>query len=105
MTPPIASSPFLESDTLAFPMPPFFEDIGNSDRSKRQRQRGKSVDITNTSPKANSSDSLHNKSNSDNYKDISPMKFCGILTSTSSTQLDIEVVKKLRLLLRNESAR
>ena len=37
-------------------------------------------------------------------KSISPARFCSILTGTSSTQLEIETVKKLRLLLRNESA-
>jgi len=37
-------------------------------------------------------------------KNITPVKFCSILSSTSSTQLEVEVIKKLRLLLRNESA-
>ena len=37
-------------------------------------------------------------------KNISPTRFCSILTSTSSTQLDVEGLKKLRLLLRNEVA-
>jgi hypothetical protein len=37
-------------------------------------------------------------------KNISPTKFCSILTSTSSTHLDVEGLKKLRLLLRNEVA-
>ncbi|KAJ3505341.1 hypothetical protein NLJ89_g7475 [Agrocybe chaxingu] len=37
-------------------------------------------------------------------KNISPTRFCSILTGTSSTQLDVEDLKKLRLLLRNESA-
>jgi hypothetical protein len=37
--------------------------------------------------------------------DISPTKFFSILSGTSSTQLEVENVKKLRLLLRNESAR
>lgn len=37
-------------------------------------------------------------------KNLSPTKFCSILTSTSSTLLDVEDLKKLRLLLRNESA-
>ncbi|KAJ6532087.1 armadillo-type protein [Mycena capillaripes] len=37
-------------------------------------------------------------------KDISPTRFFSILSGTSSTHLDIENVKKLRLLLRNESA-
>ena len=38
-------------------------------------------------------------------KNISPTKFFSILSSTSSTQLDVENIKKLRLLLRNETAR
>ncbi|KAJ7592936.1 armadillo-type protein [Mycena floridula] len=37
-------------------------------------------------------------------KTMSPLKIIGILTATSSTQIDVETVKKLRLLLRNESA-
>jgi hypothetical protein len=38
-------------------------------------------------------------------KNISPTRFFSILSGTSSTQLDVEDMKKLRLLLRNESAR
>lgn len=38
-------------------------------------------------------------------KSMTPAKFFGVLSSTSSTQLDVEIVKKLRLHLRNESAR
>lgn len=38
-------------------------------------------------------------------KNISPTRFFSILSSTSSTQLDVEDIKKLRLLLRNETAR
>jgi hypothetical protein len=38
-------------------------------------------------------------------KNISPTKFFSLLSGSSSTQLDVEDVKKLRLLLRNESAR
>ncbi|KAF8896485.1 armadillo-type protein [Infundibulicybe gibba] len=37
-------------------------------------------------------------------KNISPTRFFSILSGTSSTQLDVENIKKLRLLLRNESA-
>ncbi|KIL67542.1 hypothetical protein M378DRAFT_159355 [Amanita muscaria Koide BX008] len=37
-------------------------------------------------------------------KDISPTKFVSILSGTSSLDLDVELIKKLRLLLRNESA-
>ncbi|KAF7965950.1 hypothetical protein HWV62_40752 [Athelia sp. TMB] len=36
---------------------------------------------------------------------ISPSRFCSILTGTSSTLLEVETIKKLRLLLRNESAK
>ncbi|KAF9223697.1 hypothetical protein BS17DRAFT_781078 [Gyrodon lividus] len=37
-------------------------------------------------------------------KGITPVKFCSILSSSSSTTLDVEAVKKLRLMLRNETA-
>jgi hypothetical protein len=37
-------------------------------------------------------------------KNLTPLRFFSILTGTSSTQLEVENVKKLRLLLRNESA-
>ncbi|KAG7451301.1 uncharacterized protein BT62DRAFT_926976 [Guyanagaster necrorhizus] len=37
-------------------------------------------------------------------KNLAPTKLISILTSTSSTELDVELIKKLRLLLRNESA-
>ncbi|KAF7312586.1 Drf-GBD domain-containing protein [Mycena indigotica] len=37
-------------------------------------------------------------------KNLAPRKFFSILSGTSSTQLDIENIKKLRLMLRNESA-
>jgi hypothetical protein len=38
-------------------------------------------------------------------KNLTPAKFFGLLSGTSSTQLEVETVKKLRMLLRNESAR
>lgn len=38
-------------------------------------------------------------------KTMSPAKIISILLSTSSTQIDVENVKKLRLMLRNEPAR
>ncbi|KAF6759877.1 armadillo-type protein [Ephemerocybe angulata] len=37
-------------------------------------------------------------------KNLSPMRFCSILQGQSSLQIDIEDIKKLRLMLRNESA-
>ncbi|KAF9560498.1 hypothetical protein CPC08DRAFT_735855 [Agrocybe pediades] len=42
--------------------------------------------------------------NATSTKNLSPTRLCSLLTSTSSTQLDVEDLKKLRLLLRNESA-
>jgi hypothetical protein len=47
---------------------------------------------------------LTKEKNASVFKDISPTKFFSILSGTSSTQLDVEILKKLRLLLRNESA-
>jgi len=38
-------------------------------------------------------------------KNVSPMRFCSILQGQSSLQIDVEDIKKLRLMLRNESAR
>ncbi|KAH9481746.1 GTPase-binding protein rid1 [Psilocybe cubensis] len=37
-------------------------------------------------------------------KNLAPTRFCSVLATVSSTQLDVEDLKKLRLLLRNESA-
>ncbi|TFK27799.1 hypothetical protein FA15DRAFT_635109 [Coprinopsis marcescibilis] len=37
-------------------------------------------------------------------KNLSPTRFCSILQGQSSTQVDVEDIKKLRLMLRNESA-
>lgn len=59
------------------------------------------VDLTGKAPKDRGAAAAKEKA----AKDISPRRFFSILSGTSSTQLDIENVKKLRLLLRNESAR
>ncbi|KAF9509681.1 hypothetical protein BS47DRAFT_1411651 [Hydnum rufescens UP504] len=60
---------------------------------------------------ASSSGPLHDippvstsKSGKDQDRDLSPAKFCLLLKSTGSTDLPVEKVKKLRLMLRNESA-
>ncbi|THH13141.1 hypothetical protein EW146_g7046 [Bondarzewia mesenterica] len=37
-------------------------------------------------------------------KTLSPVQFVSVLTGTSSLQLDVDIIKKLRLFLRNESA-
>jgi hypothetical protein len=38
-------------------------------------------------------------------KAFSPVQFVSLLTGKSSVELEVDVVKKLRLLLRNEAAR
>ena len=66
--------------------------------------RGKSLDAPRTSTLLAES-SKGGKEKKDKDVSLSPQKYCNLLLATSSTQLDIEVVKKLRLMLRNESAR
>ena len=44
------------------------------------------------------------KDKSGKNSNIAPQRYISILTSISTTTLDVDVVKKLRLLLRNESA-
>ncbi|EAU85331.2 hypothetical protein CC1G_07601 [Coprinopsis cinerea okayama7 len=44
------------------------------------------------------------KDKSGTVKNLSPMRFCSMLQGQSSLQIDVEDIKKLRLMLRNESA-
>lgn len=44
------------------------------------------------------------KDRSTTTRAITPLKFCSVLTGTSSTRLELEMVKKLRICLRNEPA-
>lgn len=72
--------------------------------------RGLSLDFAKGSPKlqipASSSSEISNKKSQKTWsKDMAPSKYFNALMSMSSVDLDIELVKKLRLLLRNESAR
>lgn len=71
--------------------------------------RGMSMDVPRPTSRTYSSfggDSSKSKSKEKPSKGAwSPAKFCGILDSTSSSLLDIDIVKKLRLHLRNEAAR
>ncbi|KAG1759198.1 armadillo-type protein [Suillus occidentalis] len=77
---------------------------------KQGHNRGLSCDATQTLSRGQNSpvipgDLITSKSKEKGFvKNITPVKFCSILASTSSTQLEVEIVKKLRLLLRNESA-
>ena len=72
-----------------------------------RHSRGISLDFSKNGPGPFSAKNDQNiaKSAKTWTKDMAPSRYTGILTSTSSLELDIEVVKKLRLLLRNESAR
>lgn len=71
--------------------------------------RGMSMDLPRPMSRAQPSfgvDGSRSKSRDKSSKGAwSPSKFCAILDSTSSSLLEIDLVKKLRLHLRNEAAR
>lgn len=73
--------------------------------------RGASVDIPRSSskihlPVASKSETAGARSHKGkSSKDLSPDRFAHLLSDSSSLTLDVEIVKKLRLLLRNEPAR
>ena len=74
-----------------------------------RHSRGMSLDLSKGASMlhlpSTSNDNVSKKGQKGWAKDIQPSKYVNMLTSTSSVELDIEMVKKLRLLLRNESAR
>lgn len=85
-------------------------DLHVSERSDKSHGRGASLDATQTLSRAQApvipAELVPSKSKERALgKGFTPVKFCSILTSSSSTSLDVEVVKKLRLMLRNEAAR
>ena len=67
--------------------------------------RGKSVDAPRTPLLAGESSKVSKEKKKEKDAALSPQRYCNMLLATSSIHLDIEVVKKLRLMLRNESAR
>jgi hypothetical protein len=85
-------------------------DLHALDGKQGHHDRGLSFDAAQTLSHGQNSpvtpgDLITSKSKEKGFvKSITPVKFCSILASTSSTQLEVEIVKKLRLLLRNESA-
>ncbi|KAI6024842.1 armadillo-type protein [Pisolithus microcarpus] len=85
-------------------------DLHASDGMDKTHGRGRSFDTSRTlsrseTPAVIPGDLTTNKSREKAFgKTITPVKFCSILFSTSSTALEVDVVKKLRLMLRNESA-
>lgn len=94
---------------LAAPIAPFMLEGPGRPPSAQGHARGTSLD----NPRATS----HSYTTSGNAKpgtskpvkglvrDLSPVALCTMLSETSSTHLELEIVKKLRLLLRNETAR
>lgn len=80
------------------------------DSSDRSHGRGASLDAAQTLSRAQAPvipvELVSSKSKEKTFgKGMTPVKFCSILTSSSSTTLDVEVIKKLRVMLRNEAAR
>ena len=77
---------------------------GDDSARPKSRSRGKSVDISRPKSRAG------NKSVDEGVRgkvgnSWTPSRFCTILDTTPSATLEVETVKKLRLHLRNESAR
>lgn len=74
--------------------------------ASKQHIRGMSYDPSKTHlPQVSSKGDGGKKTQKGWAKDMAPSKYTNILMGTSSLDLDIEIVKKLRLLLRNESAK
>ena len=70
--------------------------------------RGKCMDSSRSAPlPAEPPKTVREKNKKDKEKQtaVSAQRYIDILLASSSTQLDIEIVKKLRLMLRNEPAR
>ncbi|KIJ51427.1 hypothetical protein M422DRAFT_26843 [Sphaerobolus stellatus SS14] len=98
--------PRLDIDApLAPPVAPFMADAPRRPSSPLGHSRGLSGDTlrpnhSGHNPKA----SVSKAAGKTLVKDISPLALCTTLAETSSTRLELEVVKKLRLMLRNETA-
>lgn len=92
---------------LPLPRAPFMrEGISRpSSPSGRSHFRGISMDVPRSTSYSSSANKNNIRSVKGTVKDISPVAMYTMLSDTSTIQLDIELVKKLRLLLRNESAR
>ena len=80
-------------------------DVMFSPKRPGMHTRGKSLEKVKTASAVPGEAAKAAKDKAGKMTALTPAKYCSLLTSISSTQLDIEVVKKLRLLLRNESAR
>ena len=105
------SSESLASMSSPRPKKPSLEQYDLSPAQSRQystgHARGVSMDVRRQVIDAKPAPIAPLKTNKDKKKGgvLSPEKYVSILLGQSSTILDVEVVKKLRLLLRNEAAR
>jgi hypothetical protein len=92
---------------------PFFSPSTPGDKSAAQavqgataaalHSRGVSVDVPRSKSRTGFTDLKDGKGAP--QKTLSPVQFVSVLTGKSSLELEVEVVKKLCLLLRNEAAR
>lgn len=84
------------------------DDEARPSRATTRHSRGLSLDVSKHSSRIpiplSLSDGAAKKSQQGWSKDTAPSRYANILAGTSSLELDVEIVKKLRLLLRNESA-
>ncbi|KDQ57071.1 hypothetical protein JAAARDRAFT_157150 [Jaapia argillacea MUCL 33604] len=81
--------------------------LSSTSGSSGAHTRGRSMDKPRgQAPPQTSSDfgTTKSKKEKGTLKNLGPGVFCGMLQSTSSSELDVEFVKKLRLCLRNEPA-
>ncbi|KAF9493166.1 hypothetical protein BDN71DRAFT_1450718 [Pleurotus eryngii] len=115
---PGRSSSALDGEVLQPPRPNFVygASSGEPGSPRGTHSRGSSFDLTKhfsrsqvnlaTSSSLDLSTLVGSKPSKEKVpsKNLSPAKFFNILSGTSSTQMEVETIKKLRLLLRNESA-
>lgn len=103
--PDISTFPQLDGDILSPPTAPFMKDGASRPSSPFGRSHSRGVSMDRSISSSFNANKNNSKMSKGTFKDISPVAMYTVLSETSSTQLDIELVKKLRLLLRNESAR
>ena len=83
---------------------PFPSTSGDKSAAAALHSRGVSVDVPR--PKSRTGFTDHAKEGKGGaQKALSPVQFVSVLTGKSSLELEVDVVKKLCLLLRNEAAR
>lgn len=102
--PPHGITAFLDGP-LAAPKAPFMTDGLARPSSSLGHSRGASLDTPRSTSHSHTPKVSTAKPGKGPVKDLSPAALCTMLANTSSTHLDVEFVKKLRLMLRNETAR